>query len=224
MADRWLSEARVALSTAQFQLPPSRLSVTAGDVIGLNSGGSVELYRVDRMEEFSQRAVTAVRVEPGLYRSRIRAANLGRSRSFVAPSPAHVEFLDLPLLSGEEVAHAPYVAATKSPWTGSISVYSAANDFGYAFNREVLRSATIGETMETLPIAEAGLWSRACVRVRLASGLLQNVEASDVLNGANVAAVRHSGRGDWEVLHRDCDTYRAGGVLAERFVARAGGH
>ena len=200
VADRWLSEARVALSTAQFQLPLSMLGVTAGDVIGLSSSKGVESYRVDRVEEFSRRVVTAVRVEPGLYRAPIRAATLGRSRFFVAPSPAHVEFLDLPLLSGDEVPHAPHVAATKSPWTGSMAVYSAPNDFGYSLNREILRPATIGETMNPLPTAEAGLWSRARLKVRLTSGLLQSVEEADVLNGANVAAVRVGGEGDWEVM------------------------
>lgn len=169
-------------------------------MIGLRSSKGVESYRVDRVEEFSQRAVTAVRVESGLYRAPIRAATLGRSRAFVAPSPAHVEFLDLPLLSGDEVPHAPHVAATKSPWTSSMAVYSASNDFGYSLNREILRPATIGETMNALPTAEAGLWNRARLRVRLTSGLLQSVEEADVLNGVNVAAVRFGGAGDWEVL------------------------
>ena len=224
VTDRWLSEARVALNTAQFQLPPSKLRVTAGDVIALGSSGGVETYRVDRVEEFNQRAVTAVRIEPGIYRAPIRAATLGRSRAFVAPSPAHVEFLDLPLLSGDEVPYSPYVAATKTPWTGSIAVYSATNDFGYAFNREVLRPATIGETLGALPAAAAGLWSNALLRVRLASGLLQSVDGTDVLNGANVAAVRHGGQGDWEVIQFSIATLVARGeyVLSGLLRGQAG--
>lgn len=219
VAERWLSEGHVALETAQFRLPPSRLAVTAGDVIGLEAGGALQIYRIDRIEEFGQRAVSAVRIEPGVYRAPILNPTVGCSRAFYPPSPAQIEFLDLPLLTGEETPHAPYLAAAKSPWTGAVSVYSAPNDFGYVLNRQIMRPATLGETLEPLAVATAGLWYRGDLRVKLASGLLHSVEDSDVLNGANVAALRFGDEGDWEVIQFakatliDSDEYLLTGVL-----------
>ena len=45
-----------------------------------------------------------------------------------------------------------------------------------------------------------GLWMRATVRVRLASGTLQSRGETDVLGGANAAALRYGSQGDWEVV------------------------
>lgn len=82
-----------------------------------------------------------------------------------------------------------------------------------------MRPATLGETLEPLAVATAGLWYRGDLRVKLASGLLHSVEDSDVLNGANVAALRFGDEGDWEVIQFakatliDSDEYLLTGVL-----------
>jgi hypothetical protein len=200
VSERWLAEARVARDAAVFDLPPSALGLMAGDVVALAGAARPGLFRIDRIEEHGRRRVAAVRVEPGLYRRPTYAPSRGRSRPLPALGPVHVEFLDLPLLVGDEAPHAPHVAVTKTPWTGPAAVYVATNDFGYVLNRELLRPATMGETLDPLPAAVPGLWCRRSVRVRLDSGALQSAESGAVLDGANAAAVRHGSTAAWEVL------------------------
>jgi len=199
IAERWLAESRVARESVEFELPPSRLAISAGDTIRFEAAGQAALYRVDRLEDHGTRAVTAVRIEPAVYRApRIEIAPI-QARPVAVAGPVHAEFLDLPLLTGQESPHAPHVAVTKTPWAGSVAVYSAPEDFGYELNREILRPATMGETLSTLPARNSGVWTRDPLRVRLASGVLNSAGRNEVLNGANAAAIR-SGSSDWEVI------------------------
>ena len=200
VAERWLAESRVSRETIQFTAPPSRLDVTAGDVISVGLGGHASSYRIDRIEELGPRSVTAVRIEPSLYDAPVIGDAPSRSVALPAQSPVYAEFLDLPLLTGDEILGAPHVAVTKYPWAGAVAVYSASDDFGYVLNREIFRPATLGQLVDPLPAATAGLWSEATVRVRVDSGVLQSHAAMDVLNGANAAAVRAGGTGEWEVF------------------------
>lgn len=200
VADRWLSEARVALETAAFRLPPSKLALSAGDLVSIPNNGNADIFRIDRVEELGERTISAVKIEPGLYRRPLLPASVGRSRAFVAPSQAYAEFLDLPLITGDEVPHAPHVAISKTPWTGAHDVYSSSSNSGYAFNCEVLRPATVGETLTSLFAAAPGAWARRPLGVRLHSGALRSAGRDDVLNGANIAAVRAAQGGDWEVI------------------------
>ena len=65
---------------------------------------------------------------------------------------------------------------------------------------------------------------RATVRVRLASGTLQSRSETDVLNGANAAALRFGSSGDWEVVQfRTAELVAPREYLVERLPARTGG-
>ena len=219
IAERWLSESRTSREAVTFSLPPSRLAVSPGDVLAFTTGLRRELFRVDRVEETGHRSISAIRIEEGIYRApQIRSAAQG-SETVPVPGPAYAEFLDLPLLNGDEVPHAPHIAVTRTPWTGRIAVYSANEDAGYRLNCEVRRPSVMGETLDALPAAQAGSWMQASVRVRINRGVLQSRSQLDVLNGANVAALRHGGAGDWEVFQFERadlvapNVYRLGGLL-----------
>jgi hypothetical protein len=165
------------------------------------------------------RKITAVRMEPALYRAGVFSDLPARAVSVELPTPADIEFLDLPLLTGEEIPHAPRIAVAKSPWAGALAVYSASADFGYTLNSEVLAPAIVGETLEPLAACQPGLRSAARVRVRLAFGRLQSVHPVDLMNGANAAALRHGDNGDWEVFQFESaqlvasNEYVLGGLL-----------
>jgi GTA TIM-barrel-like domain/Putative phage tail protein len=200
IAERWLAEARIAEDSVKFDLPLSHLALTAGDVLTFEAGGIGHTYRLDRIDEMGRRQVRAVRIEAEIYdRPAVRDVPMP-GRSILAPTAVHAEFLDLPLLTGDEAPHAPHIAVTKRPWAGAVAVYSATNDFGYRLNREVLRPAVMGALIDPLPRAMPGRWTTAGVRVRVVSGTLQSKSEADVLNGANAAAIRFGGSGDWEVL------------------------
>ena len=133
-----------------------------------------------------------MRVEPEVYDAPA-VPEPGRARASVtASSPVEVVFLDLPLLTGEESPHAPHVAVAAKPWTGAVAVYSANQDFGYRFLRNLRRPATLGALLDPLPAGRPGLWMPCSVRVRVGSGALQSRSRTEVLNGANVGGARRT--------------------------------
>ena len=197
LVERWLAEARVARDTAKFALPPSALMLGAGDVVDL--GGA--LYRIDRAEQAGAQSIEAVRVEPGIYQPSDAVEERAVPRAFVAPVPVFPQFLDLPLLTGDEVPYAPHIAATATPWPGSVAVYSAAQDAGYTLNKLLPAAAVIGVTQAPLYRARPGLWDRGpALRVKVYGGTLVSAPEAEVLNGANAAAIGDGSSGNWEVF------------------------
>lgn len=200
VARRWLSEGRIACDSAAFALPPSDLKLVPGDIVSLRSEGQSDLYRIDRVDEAGSRKISAARVEPATYEAAIYRERPVQIPALASASGVHVEFIDLPLLTGDEVPHAPYVAIAKTPWAGPVAVFSANEDFGYKLNLEVTRPAVVGETLQSLAVAKAGIWMPGSLRVRISSGSLQSRSAEDVLNGANVAALMSETGGLCEVF------------------------
>jgi hypothetical protein len=120
---------------------------------------------------------------------------------FIPPLPVSSIFLDLPLLTGDEVEHAPHVAVAAEPWPGTAAVYSAPGPDGFELNRLVEQGAVAGTLETPLFAATPGIWDRSgALRVRIATGALSGAEASAVLNGANLAAIGSGDEGDWEVI------------------------
>ncbi|MBC57799.1 MAG: host specificity protein [Confluentimicrobium sp.] len=201
ITERWLAESRVARDRARFALPPSRLPLGAGDVIGIETGAGEALYRIDRLEMAEARVIEAVRVEPDVFTPSDAAEERVSLTPFVAPVPVFPQFLDLPLLTGDEVEHAPHLAVTATPWPGSVAVYGAAQDDGYLLNTSVSQPSVIGATETALFAAEPARWDRGpALRVRIYGGSLASATAAEVLNGANAAAIGDGSSGNWEVF------------------------
>ncbi len=195
IAERWLSEARIAREEVSLAVAPSVAAVGVGDVVSVLGSD----YRIDRVEEAGARRLSGVRVEAGVYAPMLRDLPKKGKAGPASFGPVYAEFLDLPLLDGSEVEHAFHLAASGDPWPGRVAVYSAGADYGYRLNTTLVRSAVVGELASPLNAGRAGLWQRSGVRVKVASGYLASMPEADVLNGANRAALRSSG-GDWEVF------------------------
>jgi len=202
IAERWLSEARVARDTVSLGVPPSRSEVRAGDLAELTDrNGDRTLYRIDRVEDRGARRLEGVRVERQIYTPSETVASVGQVKPFAVPVPVSAQFMDLPLLKGDEVPHAPYLAARADPWPGGVAVYSAAQDSDYRLNTVIERPARIGVLKSVLPAAEPGLWQRgAPLRVEVPGAPLSSVSRDAVLNGANVAAIGDGSTGRWEII------------------------
>ncbi len=201
IVERWLAEARVARDTAKFALPPSQLSLRAGDVVTIPGEGGGAEYRIDRVEQAGLQILEAVRVEPEIYVPSDSVEVAVRPKAFVPPVPVYPIFLDLPLLQGDEVEHAPYIAASARPWPGSVAVYGSASDDGYQLNRLLSASAVVGTTETPLHAAKAGLIDRGAVlRVKIVSGELAATSLTEMLNGANAAAIGDGSSANWEVF------------------------
>ncbi len=217
IAGRALTEANVARESLGCTLPPSDLALVAGDVLAVERSGTTDYFRIDRIEDSGPRQVTAVRVETGVYRASLVSETARRAPVLTNSGPVDAIFLDLPLLTGDENPVWPYVAAARSPWSGPVAVYSASQDYGYRLDGTLRKPAVFGETLEPLASAVPGLWSEAQLRVRLAVGKLESRSAADVLSGANVAALRYGGEGDWEVVQ-----FRSAELVASREYVLSG--
>ncbi|MGB7243278.1 MAG: glycoside hydrolase/phage tail family protein [Sulfitobacter sp.] len=202
-AERWLTEARVARDAIRLALPPSQLDIGAGDVIALpaDQAETEGLYRIDRVEQGHLQLIEAVRIEPGVYRPLDMTDELVNLQAFVPPVPVLPFFMDLPLMRGDEVPHAPHIAVTAQPWPGTVAVYQSATDSNFQLQSILPARSVIGVTETALLRAPAGIWDRGEVlQVKLTSGTLSAVETNALLSGANLAAIGDGSADRWEVF------------------------
>ncbi len=202
-AERWLAEARVGRDRVRFGLPPSRFGIGAGDVIRLPdaAGAGVTPYRVDRVEQGPMQIVEAIRVEASVYEPADVIDEPPALKPFVPPVPVTPLFLDLPLIRGDEVPHAPHIAATAAPWPGRVAVYQAPLDNNYALNSMVDARAIAGITQTPMLRAAHGVWDHgADLQVQLTAGNLESTDPAAVLAGANLAAIGDGTPGNWELF------------------------
>ncbi|HGG06648.1 MAG TPA: host specificity protein [Aliiroseovarius sp.] len=201
IVERWLAESRVARDTARFSLPLSDLGNLAGEVVEIETENGRESYRLDRVENAGYLGIEAVRVEPGVYEPSDVVELAVRPRPFVPAVPVYPVFMDLPLLTGDEVPHAPHLAVTAEPWPGSVAAYASPEDSGYSLNTLLPGRSIIGVTESPLYAASPALFDNgAPLRVRLSAGTLDSVTPTDILNGANAAVIGDGSVGNWEVF------------------------
>lgn len=200
-AERWLAEARVARDTMRFALPPSKLALGAGDIVRLPSRSGPTLARIDKVEVMEHQVVDAVRIEPDVFQpSQFDEAD-AVLRPFVPAVPVTPVFLDLPLLTGEEVPQAPHLALTAEPWPGAVAVYASAEDANYALNTLVPGQSVVGVTENNLYAAPPGRIDRGeAVHVVLNGGALQSISDAALLAGGNVMAIGDGSPGNWEIF------------------------
>ena len=189
----------------------------AGDVVRLTgtANESQGLYRIDRLEQAEMQLADAVRVEPAVYSPSDVKDEAVATKPYIAPVPVLPVFLDLPLMTGSEVPYAPYLAVTADPWPGSVAVFSASQDDGYALSDVIAGQAVVGFTETPLRRASAGLWDTgAPLRVNLIDGVLESQSGAALLNGANLAAIGDGTPGNWEVFQFGDATLQEPGVYA----------
>ena len=110
------------------------------------------------------------------------------------------EFLDLPLLRGDEPPEAGYVAATQTPWPGGVAVYGSPETTGFTLKGLASAPATVGTTLDDLQEGPEGRFDYgARVRIAIEGGELSSQTALQVFAGGNVAAVKNADD-EWEVL------------------------
>ncbi|SDE67548.1 Putative phage tail protein [Paracoccus isoporae] len=204
VAERWLAEARLGRETIRFALPPSRAGLGPGDVVSLRRRGddAARRWRIDRVERAGAITVEAVLTEPGIYRPADHMEGGLAVPRYRPPMPVWPVILDLPLMAGSEVPHAPHIAVAATPWPGSVAIYgSASRDSDFRLNRVLPRGAMVGLTESPLRRARHGLIDRgAGLRVRFASGGLSGVAMERLLRGANLIAIGDGTANGWEIL------------------------
>ncbi|WP_439522848.1 baseplate multidomain protein megatron [Marivita sp.] len=219
--ERWLSEARVSRDAVRFALPLSQQALGAGDVVILPSDTGPTTLRIDRVEQTSHQLIDAVRIEPEVYHPADFPDDPTPSRRFVASGPVLPLFLDLPLIHGGEVPHAPYLAVTSDPWPGDVAIYDAIEDAGYTLNTLVGTASTVGITLNAVGQAPSGLFDLGtAIDVRLTTGALSSVSEVGLLGGANLAAIGSGDPDGWEVIQFKTADLIAPGVWRLRHLLR----
>lgn len=217
ITERWLAEARIAREAVRLALPPSLIGVGAGDVVEIAADQSEGpgLYRVDRVELGEMQLLEAVRIEPEVYVPSELSDELAAVREFVPPVPLSSVFLDLPLLTGEEVPHAPYAAISGTPWPGTVAVYQSPTDSGFFLNSIVAARSTMGFTKSPLGRAQGGLVDRGdALEVELMHGAVESTSDAALLNGANLVAIGDGTPNNWELFQfRDAELIAPGRYL-----------
>ena len=218
-ADAWLFETWAARERASLSLPPSRLAIEPGDVVSIARGARQQLFRVTEIAERGERLIEASSIEPGVYAQASQTGRTATSPAARAAGRPVAEFLDLPLLRGDEPDRAAYVAATQTPWPGGVAFYSSPGASGFELRSIATAPATTGTTQSPLAAGPTGRLDHASVlTVKLDSGELASVTMLQVLAGANTAAVRNADD-EWEVLQFETAaliaplTYELSGLL-----------
>ena len=122
IAERWLTEARVARDSARFALPPSS-GLGAGDVVELDVGAGASRWRIDRTTLSGPREMEATRVDPGVYGFGETDLGAGATLQHAAPGPVQPVVLDLPLIPGAKLDHAPWLAVSARAWPGAVALH-----------------------------------------------------------------------------------------------------
>ncbi len=204
VAERWLSEARVARDTVQFALPPSQSALDAGSVIAL--GGLT--YRVDRIERREALLVEAVRTASFDNRSGLVDNETDPIRPLTPPLPIFTSVLDLPLLQETDVPHAPYVVAAAAPWQGDAAIWRSVDGNDFVLDSVLSATATVGVTQSVMRHHGAGIWDKGdALIVKFSTGAgVQSVTEAQLLAGANAAAIGNGSTREWEVFQfRDAE-------------------
>src|SRR6056297_2358440 len=199
--ERWLAEARIARDRVEIALPPSGFALGAGDVVEIEAGEGLLNWRIDRVDQGEYQRVEAVRVERETYVAADAVETEVAPRVFLPGLPVEPVFLDLPLMTGDEVPHAPHVAAAATPWPEEVAVYRSVSGADFVLDTVLDRPATVGVSESVLPAARAGLFDRGpALRVRFAGTPPVSVQRDALFAGANRAAIGLPGSDDWEVF------------------------
>ena len=201
IVERWLIEARVGRDRASFSLPPSLGHLGAGDVVKLAEPGGLASYGIDQFEQGDQGLVQAVRVDETLYQGSSIAQKPLELAATTPITSVFPLFMDLPLITGDELPHAPYVAATAEPWPGPVALYSSCYDADFALNTVLQSPAVLGVTATPLAAATPGILDHgAPLEVELTRGSLSGVTLEALLAGANLAAIGDGSPDNWEIF------------------------
>lgn len=219
-ADMMLRAKAEERETVSLTLPPSS-DLTPGQVFTLTPrGGDPLRFIADQITRGVARKVRA-----RLYSGAVFAPVGGPTRpGSVTVTPASETaqpyLLDLPLLPGVDMEdHQGLAAFLAAPWPGGVDLHRSTDpETGFSLNLRTGLSATIGETLATLPPGRVGLWSPETLEVSLFSRAFVSRPEIDVLNGANALAIEHA-PGAWEVVQfKDAvlvasDTWHLTGLL-----------
>lgn len=195
----WLQDLWAGRESAEFSLPPSRLSLTPGDVAGLTVNGRRRLVEIGEISDAEARALRARSIDPEVFNASLAAP---RRRAIAVPAalgPAHALLLDLPTLDSGQPPALARLAAFADPWPGALAIWASSDGASFSRVAQAAAPTIVGETLDDLPSGPTARWQPLSFRVKLYGGALASASDNAVLAGSNVAAVQNAD-GAWEVI------------------------
>ncbi|MBS7541997.1 baseplate multidomain protein megatron [Ancylobacter oerskovii] len=191
LAEMWLQDAWATRESLRFALPPSRLALEPGDIVGLTRDGRRRLVEITEVSDTEAREVTGRSIDPGVFALAVREPRATGVTLPVAAGPPELAVLTLPALpSSGEAPTLAWLAAFTSPWPGALAVWRGID--GASFERVATLPAPSVMGRLTGPLAPGAPWlwqPGARLTVELYGGLLAAASEEAVLNGANLAAL-----------------------------------
>lgn len=194
MQRRWRERERVV-----FAVPPAQAAIDPGSVLTLPGSAGGMRFVVDEIEEGLVRTISARQIA-GTAPGRRRPPDWDGP---AAPPPLFGKpqaiLLDLPMLADGDARDQFRAALWASPWR-SQALYASPEDTGFALRSVAATPAFLGTLAAPVGPGFCGRIDRVGrITVAMHSGELASVSRLQLLNGANVAAMR-SAAGIWEVL------------------------
>ena len=198
-AEIWLQDLWAGRESAEFTLPPSRLPLSAGDVVGLTVNGRRRLVELQEVTDTESRAVKARSIDPDVFDLPLAPPRLRAPMLPPAIGPVHALVLDLPTLEAETPPVLSRLAVFADPWPSAVAVWESGDGLSYRRAGLALAPTPVGETLDDLPAGPTARWHNASFRVQLYGGALASVSDDLLFAGANAAAVQRAD-GAWEVI------------------------
>lgn len=212
VAETWLHEAWTARERANFSVPPSKIALEPGDMVSVEVAGESRSFRIREISGLGARDLEALSADRDIYAGFEVTVREDDTTVTVVSGIADVSFLDLPLLRGDEFPLAGYVAATQTPWPGTIAVYGSPESSGYSLRTLLAAPAIMGSLTSDMAQGVVGVFDRATkITVSVSSGDLTSATLLQLFAGQNVAAVQTL-EGEWEVFQFETATLIAPGT------------
>lgn len=195
-----LQEAWAGRESVELALPPSLLAVEPGDVLSLDLDGGRCLLRVEEVADGTIRKLRGRSFDAMVQEPADAPARGVSAESAVIYGPPAVQVMDLAMAEEGVAAHAPWIAASASPWPGGLALHRRKGPASFVFDRELDAAATMGTLLAPLAAGPLDCLDRGnVIEVRLGSGAVFSTAMDDLLQGANLAAVGSMATG-WEIL------------------------
>jgi len=198
-AEIWLQDLWAGRESAEFALPPSRLALSAGDVVGVTVNGRRRLVELQEVTDTESRAIKARSIDPDVFDLALAPPLMRSPAPPPAIGPAQALVLDLPTLEVETAPVLSRLAVFADPWPSAEAVWESGDGLSYSLAGMALAPTPMGETLDDLPAGPTARWHNASLRVQLYGGALASVSDGLLFAGANAAAVQRAD-GAWEVI------------------------
>jgi GTA TIM-barrel-like domain/Putative phage tail protein len=230
-ADILLHETWAGRDQVSLVLPPSLLGLEPDDVVTWSG----RLWRIGSIHDGAARKVKAVSYEAAVYDASAAAVRAAPAEVAAVHGKPDAVVMDLAITVSDQPA-SPWIAAQAKPWPGQLSALRKVGSAAFELDRTIDAEATMGTLATALPAGPLFVFDRETTfDVVMRSGALASLSETEVLNGANIAAVGDAVTG-FEIIQVSnaeliaADTYRVSGLLrgqagsnAEMLPLRAAG-